>query len=603
MTARQTGIHQIVGTARLFREIFQETSSGDFGIQVKDGPLFRCHSRILESAGGFCGKVRQFGKLQNRMADHDLIPAPKDYFKQMGYTRLLEDLQAIQFSQPIERSALNGGLNSLNKREDPNKPGFTTAHFIGGTTGTQKRADPFFLAERYELQCDCELMAELLRFVYCGQMAFLDRQPESDQENEILTKKMLAICFDAEKFSVDALYEQLLQWFGQRSFYVVGEQNFADAFYHLQHFEHSATEEHSRLVLLKTITGDMLSNREQFRAVTRDQRWCSLPVGFVEKVLMYDHMPIGSERAVLELIDRWNATADKSKAEIVRLLGCYRPDEETRQEFRNWLSRMGWMDSEGNIADVPSLEGLGAIINNNKKNKGKKPRNNLRHHSEDDIKALAAKEEEEDAAGDELEATFFHYRGTQVLAQGGSFKLGAGERLLQGDILRDPGCSRIRVSLSEPETYLWNQEHEVFVGLSYGEGKYFGFLCSATAFSGVFSLRALASAAPAPSAPVHLTGSGNKMEFDLGLEIQLHRVDLVVTCKLSAIFKNESLTEELFQISHDTLVNGPGLRYQVVGTGLESSRVLINLAWVSGGGPAQDKEMNYGPIDFIEGEY
>ena len=34
-----------------------------------------------------------------------------------------------------------------------------------------------------------------------------------------------------------------------------------------------------------------------------------------------------------------------------------------------------------------------------------------------------------------------------------------------------------------------------------------------------------------------------QMEFDLGLEIQLHRVDLVVTCELSCIFKNEYLTK------------------------------------------------------------
>ena len=36
-----------------------------------------------------------------------------------------------------------------------------------------------------------------------------------------------------------------------------------------------------------------------------------------------------------------------------------------------------------------------------------------------------------------------------------------------------------------------------------------------------------------------------QMEFDLGLEIQLHRVDLVVSCELSCIFKNEYLTKAL----------------------------------------------------------
>jgi len=545
----------------------------------------------------------------SRNADHDEIPAAKDYFKANGYTRLLDDLQSIQFSQPIERSALSGPMGKITsgKREDPLKPGFSTAHFIGGTIGTNKRADPFFLAERYEIQCDCELMAELLRFIYCGEMSFFNEQAESDKANEVLTQKMLAICFEAERFSVDALYEKLLSWFGKRSFYVVGELNFADAFYHLQHYEHRATEEHSRNVLVQTIATDMVSSREQFRAVTRDSRWCSLPVYFVETILNYERLPISSETEILSLIERWNATADKEKADIVRLLACFRPGDDSRMAMKNWLSLMGWVDESGSVVPIPGLEGLEHVISG-RATKGKKPRNCKTENLDvrDYTKAMLENFHSElapEGNDEEADATFLHYRGSKVLAQGCSFNVGAGERLLQADVLRDSGLSRLRVALSEPNSLLWNAEHEVFVGLSYGEGKYFGFLCSATTFSGIFAVRALASAAPAPSAPVHLTGSGNKMEFDLGLEIQLQRVDLVVTCELSCIFKNEFLTKERFQISHDTLVNGPGLRYQVVGTGLEKDRVLVNLAWVSGGGPSHDKHIDYGTIGFVEGEY
>ncbi len=43
--------------------------------------------------------------------------------------------------------------------------------------------------------------------------------------------------------------------------------------------------------------------------------------------------------------------------------------------------------------------------------------------------------------------------------------------------------------------------------------------------------------------PIPALHSASQMEFDLGLEIQLHRVDLVVTCELSCIFKNEYLTK------------------------------------------------------------
>mmetsp|Transcript_28712 Transcript_28712/g.67506 ORF Transcript_28712/g.67506 Transcript_28712/m.67506 type:complete len:610 (-) Transcript_28712:201-2030(-) len=609
MARKEAGLHQIQGSSRLFREIFQETSSGDFGIHIKDGPLFRCHTRILDTSGGFCGKIRQFGKLMSRSADHDDIPAPKEYFKAMGYHRLLQDLQSIQFSQPIDRSVLAGGITATiaGKRDDAMKPGFSTAHFIGGTIGTNKRADPFFLAERYEIQCDCELMAELLRFIYCGEMSFFHEVADNDKANEVLTQKMLAICFEAERFSVDALYENLLNWFGRRSFFVAGELNFADAFYHLQHYEHRATEEHSRDVLITTLASEMVSSRDQFRAVTRDPRWCSLPVYFVETILNFERLPIVTETEILSLIERWNATADKEKSDIVRLLACFRPGQDSRVAMKNWLSLMGWVDESGNVVSIPGLEGLEHIVNGTA-TKGKKPRN---HKSEigdvtDFTKAMIENFQSDlqpEGNDDEADATFLHYRGKKVLAQGCSFDLGAGERLLQADVLRHSGISRLRVALSEPSSLLWNPQHEVFVGLSYGEGKYFGFLCSATSFSGIFSVRVLASAAPAPSAPVHLTGSGNKMEFDMGLEIALHRVDLVVTCKMSAIFKNECLTQEVFQISHDTLVNGPGLRYQVVGTGLEKDRVLINLAWVSGGGPALDKQVEYGPIGFVDGEY
>lgn len=588
------------GSSRLFREIFQETSSGDFGIQVKNGPLFRCHSSILKKAGGFCGKVRQFGQLMQRSADHDHIQSPLEYFKSHGNTRLLKDIQNIRFSEPPHRSGMNKTSSfsalSLN-REDPLKPGFTTAHFIGGTTGAIKRADPFFLAERYELECDCELMAELLRFIYQGKMAYFDEQPENEREHDALTKKMLEICFDAEKFSVDALYEKLLEWFGSKCYFVVGERNFADAFYHLQHFEYRATEEHSRKVLIKTISQDMLATKQQFQAITRDHRWSSLPVEFVENTLNYDGMPISSEVEVLNLIERWNSTADKSHKDIVRLLKCFRPNAETRQAMRNWLQVMGWVSSDGRVQNVPGLEGLKDVLN--MPNSTKKPRNNLFNMNDTDL-VWQDDNTKKDSRNDENEALFLHYSGARVIDKGSSFLLGSQQRLLQADTFRDPGIYRLRVALSEPKNLLWNPDHEVFVGVSYGEGRYFGFLCSASAFSGIFCVRALASAAPAPSAPVHLTGSGNKVEFDLSLEVQMQRVDLVVTCKLGVVFRNETITQEIFQISYETLVNGAGLRFQVVGTGLQNEKVLTNLAWVGGGGPVNDKEVDYGPIGFID---
>merc|ERR1711966_372915 len=104
--------------------------------------------------------------------------------------------------------------------------------------------------------------------------------------------------------------------------------------------------------------------------------------------------------------------------------------------------------------------------------------------------------------------TFLQYKNNVAIHEGHSFRIGAHHRLVQVDALRQAGIQRMRVAFSNPTAQLWEPDHEVFVGLSYGEGRYFGFIVSATTFSGIFSLRALASAAPAPNEPMHLTGSG-----------------------------------------------------------------------------------------------
>lgn len=584
------------GTFMLFTEIFQETSCGDFGIQIKNGPLFRCHTHILSRTGGFIGKVRLFGKLLSRTVEASSQVGMREYFKKNGYTRILEDLAGIRFSQPAHSNNMGKILRDLSKHEDPLRPGWTTAHFIGGQIGSVRRVDAFFLAERYEVDCECDLMVELLRFVYQGRMGFFDTEPQTDKDREVMSHKMLDVAYAAERYSVDALFEQMLQWFSHDAYAAVGERNFADAFFHLQHFELRCTEEHSRQALVSTVASDMLKTRSQFRAVTRDHRWSSLPVDFVEQVLSGDKVPIGSEIEVLNLIERWNANADKIKPDIVRLLGCFRPDAETRGILLDWLTGMGWLGMDGAVPNMAELRGVKVLVDNSKLS-GKKSRRNLRGAELAEAeRLLAAEKKDAELKGgtsisiEDTDATFMHCRGNTVLGQGCAFSMSAHQRLVQADVIRDPGLQRLRVVLSNPRSALWDPEHEVFVGLSFGEGRYFGFLCSATAYSGIYGLRALASAAPAPSLPVHLTGSGNKVEFDLALEVQLIRVNTVVACKLSIIFSNENITEELFQISSETLKYGPGLRYQVVATGLGNDEIHVQLSWVSGGLVQKDKE-------------
>jgi hypothetical protein len=499
------------------------------------------------------------------------------------------------------------------------KPGFTTARFISGTTGAVKRANPFFLAERYEVDCDCERMAEMLRFSYQGAMSFFDITPSSDKEKITLTDKMLKILLDAEMFSVDALYEQLLRWFSQDSFKIIGERNYCNAFYALQHFEQRCTEEHSRDALVNMVTNEMLAKRGPFNAVTRDARWGSLPVLFVEKVLSSDALPIGTETEVLNLIERWNANANKQKEEIAILLACFRPDEETRGSLIAWVRNMGWLDANDQMSKAPpgpAFDSIRKILQGT--NKKKEPRSNRGNGSWMEqggpTTTRAAFDETgfgrstygrtDETFGSEPQQpnTFLQYKGGVAVSEGHSFRIGAGQRLVQVDALRQAGIQRMRVAFSNPGAELWDVDHEVFVGLSYGEGRYFGYIVSGTAFSGIFGLRALASAAPAPQKPVHMTGGGNKVEFDLALEVQLHRANLVVACKLQVIFGNEVLTEEFFQISYETLSTGPGLRYQVVATGLEDAELDVQLAWVGGGIGEEEDTTVAGMLDFTEGD-
>mmetsp|Transcript_13404 Transcript_13404/g.36058 ORF Transcript_13404/g.36058 Transcript_13404/m.36058 type:complete len:592 (+) Transcript_13404:89-1864(+) len=569
------------GTRDVFYEIFDETSNGDFGIEPTDGPLIRAHTHILTKVPGFIGKVRHFGTALPRTVEDDGPQTSKDYFKKHGLIQMSKDAKFVQFSQPIGHSVLKKSNAFGEEPIDVMMPGYSTRTLIAGDRGAFRRADQFFLSERYQIDVDVERLCELLRFIYQGYTAYFDIKPKTDTERAVLTQKMLAICQDSERFSVDGLFVKLLTWFGSEAYGVVGDKNFANAFYHLEYALMQCTEEHSRTALRETITGDMLRSRSQFRAVTLDPRWKFLPVQFVETTLSKDTMPIASETEVLNLIERWNANADKPKSQIVQLLACFRPDEETIGTLRNWLTGLGWLNADGTFAEMPEKNALRDILGG-KKHKLKKPRQNL--VGTQLIEAQLDAEIADAPESNEAETTFEHWMGGQMLAKGCAFSLGAKQRLIQADPIRTSGVQRLRVVLSNPRRDLWDPSHEVFVGISYGEGRWFGYLCSATAFSGIFSVRAWASAAPIPNAPVHITGSGNKVEFDMALEVQLMRVNLVVTCKLSIIFANETVTEELFQIAHETLKVGKGLRYQVVAANLKDEEVDVSLTCVSGGG-------------------
>jgi hypothetical protein len=51
----------------------------------------------------------------------------------------------------------------------------------------------------------------------------------------------------------------------------------------------------------------------------------------------------------------------------------------------------------------------------------------------------------------------------------------------------------------------------------------FGYLAGVSAFVGVFNIKCVSGVAPKPEKNVHINGSGNKMEFDVNLQIEMSR--------------------------------------------------------------------------------
>lgn len=213
----------------------------------------------------------------------------------------------------------------------------------------------------------------------------------------------------------------------------------------------------------------------------------------------------------------------------------------------------------------------------------------------------ARKEAEAAKKKEEMEQKFILYQGNHQLTSGFSFDLKSGQRIIQATPQRDAGTYRLRVTLtdpSDPKTMLWNPNHEVFVGVSYGNQALFGYICGISAFQGVFALRTFSLSTSknkregdevteieARNQPVHLTGSGNKVEFDVSLESEMQRINRIVCCKLCVILNNVNITEDPFQISHETLKKGHGLRFNVLAgeNALSEEGIEVQLAWVGGG--------------------
>ena len=106
----------------------------------------------------------------------------------------------------------------------------------------------------------------------------------------------------------------------------------------------------------------------------------------------------------------------------------------------------------------------------------------------------------------------------------------AGENMLQQNPLKEPGHLRLRLLLTQKIETVWNRDHEVFVGILFGKNYFFGYLCGASPFLGVYSLRCCSSGACQAERPTFITGSGTRLEFDFDFKISMERMNGIVNC-------------------------------------------------------------------------
>ena len=199
---------------------------------------------------------------------------------------------------------------------------------------------------------------------------------------------------------------------------------------------------------------------------------------------------------------------------------------------------------------------------------------------------LIADSFDQNSGDDEERDMFAMMRDNQLLRKAMTFTLEASDTLLQIEKMSKAGVYRMRTSLTQKLELLWKETHDVFIGVIYGQNRFFGYMCSVSPFLGIFELKNVSSVAPRAERSVYLTGSGNKMEFDIELEIMMGRVNNVVGAKMAIVANNTAITRDEFQIKSTTLKapDAPGLRFQIVPIGLQlDEQIDVRLSWVSNG--------------------
>jgi hypothetical protein len=396
-------------------------------------------------------------------------------------------------------------------------------------------------------------MFELMRYAYKGYIAYPSMEAADDNSRRLKCKNMRDMLYLGARFAVDSLFDDCVDWFKFPCYQECGRAPFLEVFFQLEHYVASVAEPTMHAQLYDALM-EMLSARGQFDVVTQDPRWASLHVDFVEAVLTDDRLAIASEAEVLQLIDYWNASADKPKNLLVRLLGAFRPDAESIAKL-----------SSGPVSAV--LQTLLEKAAPPRGGGGKK-------------KILDSTVEEP-----EDQRLFGLLENGVTKEIGYSFMVRKGLVVMQQHPIKEVGTRRIRVTLSQPNLPLWSKSHEFFCGIAFGANKYFGFLVRLTDFESIYSFQVWSSASPLPLNPKHLTGAGNKVEFDILLGVEMPQYNNVVPCTLRVLHNSCTVTVAHFEVSADILDDhGAGLKFMIVGAGFgEYEEIECMLAWVGGG--------------------
>ncbi|KAF4663142.1 hypothetical protein FOL47_005888 [Perkinsus chesapeaki] len=611
--------------AKLFIEIFQETCSGDVGFQIRNGPMFRCHSVVLlAKGGGFLHQIRKKGHpLPPSIPIDEPIMSHETFILNSAETRkhILKDIKFSKFSQITpRRSACNlfhnenkgtkmrlalvhSARTSVGLSLNATKavvfksdfatlhglagrslslfgPGISSKSDIAGAVGSVQRPDCFALAERYEVPFGTyEQFVEILRFIYCDVMYYFDEMPnQTEAERREKVRNIKDIFLLAEKYSIDTLFEKCLRWFRSSCAPECGMGPFADAFYQLEHYigkiEEKLFADKLRRVIIET-----LSDRKQYRAVTKDGRWSSLNVDLVEAILDSDSLAIVSESEILVLAERWNSHGDKSKQEMTRLLRCYREEPSSGDTRKPGIANRGkpqW--TAGNIQDIVHR---------------KLPRSH--RFKEEDMLSLAGTDRgapsEKEAVEPQDEFVFALIESNRVLEMSNSLTLTKGQAALQQEPFDAAGNYKIRLTLSQPHEEYWLKRHKVFFGVNYGATKYFGYLCEPSDYGGIFFISRVSSACPSSNDTFSVTGSSSRIEVDLALDVEAPRISGSVSCTLHVMLNNAEVASDKVEISSRNLLSGPGLRFHIVPLGLVTGRyaesgqddeIDVQIAWLGG---------------------